>query len=109
MSNNDGKQPADGAAGARRACALLGIALCAETTTASMDADSAKVDLKLGFRHAFSPGALLTIHCQVKHGASYKSPQSSERVLKAIVDSATTAAPRRGSKPSLLVLAPPAI
>lgn len=61
----------------------------------------------MGFRHAFSPGALLTIHCQVKHGSSYKSPQSTGKVLKILVDSATTTALRQGSGPSLLVWVPP--
>jgi hypothetical protein len=51
---------ADGAAGARRASALLGIAACAETTHTTLDEDSAKVDMKLSFRHAYQPEKLLT-------------------------------------------------
>ena len=58
--------PASGSAGARRAAALLSVAMCAEAAHATMDEEGAKVDLKLGLRHAHIKGTLLTVHCQVK-------------------------------------------
>jgi len=46
---------ADGAAGARRAAAILAIAACAETTSGSFSEDTAKIDVKLSFRNTFEP------------------------------------------------------
>lgn len=72
----DSQVRADGAAGARRAAAILGIAACAETSHSTLDQDSAKVDLKITFRHAFCHEKLLAIHVQVKSGQSYRANSS---------------------------------
>ena len=64
---------ADGAAGGRRAAAMLGVALCAETAHSTMDEEGAKVDLKVSMRHPFFESTVITVHCQVKSGKSYRS------------------------------------
>ncbi len=72
---------ADGEAGARRAAAVISTALCAESTAATLNEDYAKVDLKFSYRNAFDSDTLITHHCQVKSGASFKSDSSNEKEL----------------------------
>lgn len=69
---------ADGEAGGRRAASLISTALCAESSTASLNEDYAKVDIKFSYRDAFDQGALITHHCQVKSGLSFKSSSSNK-------------------------------
>jgi hypothetical protein len=101
---------ADGAAGGRFAAGILSVALCAEASHATMDEDGAKVDLKLSLRNVFSSGSLITVHCQVKHGKSYRAnagaPPESDIQLKGI-DSSTLDGLRYGGQPALLVWVPP--
>ena len=81
---------ADGAAGARRAAALLSTAVCAEIAHTTMDEDGAKVDLKIGLRHAQHPKTLITVHCQVKSGNSYCAQSSTrDEVVLQNMDSAS--------------------
>jgi hypothetical protein len=98
---------ADGAAGARRAAALLGIALCAETNYTSLDEDAAKVDLKISFRHAFQENKLLTFHCQVKSGISYLARSSNKKTIKLRIDRDTITALMSSTGPALIAWVPP--
>src|SRR5947207_3694902 len=98
---------ADGAAGARRAAALLGIAACAETTHTTLSEEAAKVDMKLSFRHAFRPDVLLTVHAQVKSGRSYRSNSSTASALVLTVDPATLASLAGTATPGLVLWVPP--
>lgn len=72
---------ADGEAGARRATAVISIALCAESSAASLNEDYAKVDIKFSYRDAFDLNNLITHHCQVKSGLSFKAKSSNETDL----------------------------
>jgi hypothetical protein len=65
------------------------------------------VDVKLSFRSTLSPEALLTIHCQVKHGLSYKESKPNAKSLEVRINRPTVEALRLGGKPSLLVWLPP--
>lgn len=96
-----------GSAGARRAAALLGIAVCAETAHATLEDDCAKVDLKIGMPHAFHNGTRITVHCQVKSGQSYRSPSSSKAQLVLQLDEDTLSVLRSGTQPALLLWVPP--
>jgi hypothetical protein len=98
---------ADGAAGARRAAAMLGIAACAETTSSSMSEDAAKVDVKLSFRHSFQPNRLINVHAQVKSGRSYRLRSSSSSHLRLGIDRETLAALSGTGTPGLVVWVPP--
>lgn len=99
-------EKADGAAGARFAAALLGVAVCAETSHTTMDEDGAKLDLRLSLRHAFNPNVLITAHCQVKSGRSYLL-SSTKTDLKVGANSKTLETLRLGTPPTLLVWVPP--
>jgi hypothetical protein len=102
MSNNR----ADGAAGARRAAALLSIAACAETTHATLDEEAAKIDMKLSFRHSFTDNPV-TFHAQIKSGKSFRAKASSNTHLTLKIDLETLAALRGEPTPGLLVWVPP--
>ena len=98
---------ADGAAGARRAAAVLGIASFAETTHTSLSEDAAKVDLRLGFRNAFQREQLLTVHAQVKCGASFRADSSDGGQLTLRIDRPTLTALAGSPTPGLVVWVPP--
>jgi len=98
---------ADGAAGARRAAALLTIAVCGETAHTTLSEDAAKVDLKISFRHAFLSAKLLTIHIQVKSGFSYRSGHKDSTKIKLKIDAATRDALQGSGQPGLIVWVPP--
>jgi len=98
---------ADGAAGARRAAAMLGIAACAETTSTTLSEDAAKVDMKLSFRHVFQPGKLLTVHAQVKSGRSYQSTTSGSSDMSLRIDHETLNALSGPATQGLIVWVPP--
>ncbi len=72
---------ADGDAGARRATAVISTALCAESSVSTLNEDCAKVDIKFSYRNAFDTNALITHHCQVKSGLSFKAPSSNDKDL----------------------------
>jgi hypothetical protein len=97
---------ADGAAGARRAAALLGIAACAETVHTTLSEEAAKIDMKLSFRHAFNSTAV-TVHAQVKSGRSFRAKASSKTQLTLNIDLETLTALRESTAPGLLVWVPP--
>jgi len=99
---------ADGDAGARRAGAFMGIAACADVSTTSLGEDSAKVDLKLSFRHAFRPGKLITLHAQIKSGRSYRLRSSTAKEIALGIDKPTLDALRGSGEPGLIVWVPPA-
>jgi hypothetical protein len=101
------KVKADGAAGARRASALLGIAACAETTHATLDEDAAKVDIKFSFRHTYEPGKLITFHAQVKSGESFRASSSNRTTLTLQIDKETLQALSGPGVPGLIVWVPP--
>lgn len=96
-----------GAAGARRAAALLGIAICAEVSNASLDEDAAKVDLLLKFRNSFKPEELLPIRCQVKSGKSFRGSSSSTHITLQNTGPGTMNALSGTGTPGLLVWVPP--
>ena len=100
-------QSADGAAGARRAAAVLSIALCAETSNSTMDEEGAKIDLKIGFRDPFAPKSIMHVNCQVKHGDSYRAENDSPEFLKIKIDKETTHSLRMATGPGLLIWIPP--
>src|SRR5579862_9675652 len=102
------QRPADGGAGARRASALLGIALCAETTNTTLEEDAAKVDLKLSFRHAYERAKLLGFHAQVKTGSSYRASSSTRSTLTLKIDHDTLMALSGAGTPGLIIWVPPA-
>lgn len=104
MSN---AERADGDAGARRATALLGIAVCAETTAASLSEDYKKVDLRISFEDVFHPPRLLQVHCQVKAGSSFVSTRAPGRRTMRINEE-TKHALTIASPPALLAWVPPA-
>ena len=72
---------ADGDAGARRASAVISTALCSELSVASLSEDWAKVDIKFSYRNSFDNNKLITHHCQVKSGLSYKAKSSNTKVI----------------------------
>ena len=96
---------ADGAAGARRASALLTIAVCAETSYATMMEEGAKIDLLVQFRDAFTRKHLLSCQCQVKSGPSYLSTSKKKRFALTI-DKETVNALRATTGPGLLIWVP---
>lgn len=99
---------ADGASGGRRAATTLSLALCAEAAHTTMDEDGAKVDLKLSFQNPFSRSTLITTHCQVKSGHSYRARSSNATTLTLThVDAETISALSNGTQPALLVWVPP--
>lgn len=101
---------ADGAAGGRYAAGLLSAALGAEASHTSMDEDGAKVDLKLSLRNVYSKNSLITAHCQVKHGKSYRANpgEPADNAIKLRnIESSTLEALRFGGQPALLIWVPP--
>lgn len=99
---------ADGAAGARYAAGLLGVALCAETTSTTMAEDAAKVDIKVSFRHTVVSGKLITAHIQVKTGPSYRRSSSDKHYLTLGIDKATLLALSGNGMPGLVIWVPSA-
>jgi hypothetical protein len=98
---------ADGAAGGRKAAAILCIAVCAETSFATMDEDSAKVDLKISFRHPFTQSTLITAHCQVKAGASFRYISTNKDVITLKnIDTETINSLSQGTHPAMLLWVP---
>lgn len=97
----------DGAAAARFAAGLLGVATCAETTATTMAEDAAKVDVKLSFRHIAATGKLITVHSQVKAGPSYRKGSSNETFLTLGIDKATLQALSGIGMPGLVIWVPP--
>jgi len=96
-----------GAAGARRAAALLGIAVCAEISNASLDEDAAKVDLHLKFRNPLNSVELIPIRCQVKSGKSFKGSSSNTHITLQNIGGATVDALSGTGTPGLIVWVPP--
>jgi hypothetical protein len=72
----------DGKAEERKAAATISIALCAESTHATLNEEAGKIDIKFSFNHAFNNTQLLTFHCQVKSGSSYNLAKSSDEIIK---------------------------
>ena len=70
-----------------------------------MEEEGAKVDLKLSLRHAHLDGTLLTVHCQVKSGPSYRAALQN-RLITLKVDRDTISALSQGSLPALLLWVP---
>jgi len=111
MSNSGSATPpesesrADGDAGARRCAAVLGVALCAEVVNATLSQDAAKVDLLFSFRDGFDSTRLITLHCQVKYGRSYRAESSTKQVLTLNIDRKTIEV--LADYPSLLAWVPP--
>jgi hypothetical protein len=97
----------DGAAAARYAAGLLGIATCAETTATSMAEDAGKVDVKFSFRHIASTGKLITAHAQVKAGPSYRQNSSDATQLSLGIDKATLQALSGTGMPGVVIWVPP--
>ncbi len=97
----------DGAAAARFAAGILGVAICAETTATTMAEDSAKVDVKFSFRHIADKRKLITTHAQIKSGPSYRrsSPDSNHIVLT--IDKSTIQALSGSGMPGLVIWVPP--
>jgi hypothetical protein len=98
---------ADGSAGARRASALLGIAVCAETSQSTIAEDSAKVDVRFTFRHAFQRTKLLTYHAQIKSGRSYRANSSTPSKLTLSIDQETLLALSGAGTPGMVIWVPP--
>lgn len=72
-----------------------------------MEEEAAKVDTKLSFRHAFRPEKLLTVHAQVKSGASYRAASSNFDALTLNIDKSTINALSGSNTPGLIVWVPP--
>lgn len=98
---------ADGAAGARRAAAILGIAAIAEVANTTLSEDAAKADMKLTLRHAFLPTKLVQISAQVKSGRSYRADSSDATSLTLRIDPQTVAALSGTGTPGLIIWVPP--
>jgi len=96
----------DGAAAARYAAGILGVATCAETTATTMYEDAAKVDIKLSFRHIAQPAKLITAHAQVKAGPSYRRSSDSGDITLSI-DGKTLHALSGTGMPGIVVWVPP--
>ncbi|MHC8374151.1 hypothetical protein ACYZT2_26170 [Pseudomonas sp. MDT1-85] len=96
----------DGAAAARYAAGLLGIATCAETTATTMAEDAGKVDVKLSFRHIALTNKLITAHAQVKAGPSYRRTSDADSITLAI-DRKTLEALSGTGMPGLVIWVPP--
>ena len=101
------RRAADGDAGARRAAAMLAIATCCETTAGTLSEDAGKVDLKLSFRHPHEPATQLTVHCQVKAGASFRSGARAPSITLQNIDTETIDSLRAGTQPAVLPWVPP--
>lgn len=97
----------DGAAAARYAAGLLGVATCAETTATTMAEDAGKVDVKFSFRHIVATGKLITAHAQVKAGPSYRRDSSNTQFLTLRIDKATLQALSGTGMPGLVIWVPP--
>ncbi|MDF2445969.1 MAG: hypothetical protein K0S46_1205 [Moraxellaceae bacterium] len=97
----------DGAAAARFAAGLLGIATCAETTATTMTEDAAKVDVKFSFRHIARKEKLITAHAQVKAGPSYRKDSSNSTHLTLGIDKDTLQALSGTGMPGVVIWVPP--
>jgi hypothetical protein len=97
----------DGAAAARFAAGMLGVATCAETAATTMTEDAAKVDVKFSFRHIASNRKLITAHAQVKAGPSYKRASSDKAFLMLGIDGGTLQALSGTGMPGLVIWVPP--
>ena len=97
----------DGAAAARFAAGLLGVATCAETTATTMTEDAAKVDVKFSFRHIALNKKLITAHAQVKAGPSYRHASSDQTHLTLGIDKATLQALSGTGMPGVVIWVPP--
>lgn len=76
------QEKADGEAGARRAAAMLSIALCAEVNHGTMAQDWKKIDLLVNFNDPLDKDAPRSFPCQVKTGISYRADSSDKKTLK---------------------------
>lgn len=103
MSDNK----ADGAAGARWASAIVGVAACSENAYTTMDEDGAKVDLKLSFRDPFKSVSLVTVHAQVKSGKSFRAESSTSEQLTLKLDQKTLRSLNDSSNLGVIFWAPP--
>lgn len=106
MTTETDKQ-AIGGSGERKAAALLTMAVCAQTSHGTMTEDGGKVDLKLSFRSYLRPSSIITAHCQVKAGKSYRAKTSTKQLLKITVDSETLDALAEGSQPAFVAWVSP--
>lgn len=97
----------DGAAGARFAAGVLGVAICAETTATTMAEDSAKVDVKFSFRHIAEQSKLITAHAQIKSGPSYRRAIKDQKQIALVLDKDTLNALSGGGMPGLVIWVPP--
>lgn len=97
----------DGAAGARFAAGVLGVAICAETMATTMAEDSAKVDVKFSFRHIAEESKLITAHAQIKSGPSYRRNIQDQKHFALVLDKDTLAALSGGGMPGLVIWVPP--
>lgn len=98
---------ADGAAGARWASSILGVAACSENAYTTMDEDAAKVDMKLSFRDAFRPNSLITVHAQIKSGKSYRAASSNSKTLTLSIDNDTLKSLQESSNLGVVLWVPP--
>jgi hypothetical protein len=106
MTTETDKQ-ATGGAGERKAAALLTMAVCAQTSHGTMSEDGGKVDLKLSFRSHLRPSSVITAHCQVKSGESFRAHTSTNELLKLTVDSETLDALAEGTQPAFVAWVSP--
>jgi hypothetical protein len=97
----------DGAAAARFAAGILGIATCAETSATTMTEDAGKVDIKFSFRHVTALSKLITVHVQIKAGPSYKKQSSNEHFITIGIDKDTINALSGTGMPGLVIWVPP--
>jgi hypothetical protein len=85
----------------------LGISALAEITHASLSEDYKKVDLKLSFLHPFRKKKLLSIHAQVKHGASYVEERCLLGHYRFVVDKDTLQALSGSGENGIIAWVPP--
>jgi len=101
------KTTMDGAAAARRAIATLGVATCAETSSATLEEESSKVDVKVSFKHAFLKKKPITYHCQIKGGASYRSHTKDQNRIILRLDKDTVETLSYSGSNALILWVPP--
>lgn len=94
-----------GDAGARKAATTLCKALCGELSFTTLNEDHSKVDIKLSYNNIFDKNHLVTQHCQVKTGSSYRTGIYNAKSLTLSIDAGTIYA--MFSSIGILVWVPP--